>query len=90
MNTISYLAVFNTIAESQTFAHNEKGEALLDILSTFDPRQIRYVGSQFSSLLDKVASGTILPVSSVHHFSWLSSDRYSSTMWQSKSSQEQS
>ncbi|KUI59618.1 COP9 signalosome complex subunit 3 [Cytospora mali] len=61
VNTISYLAVFNTIAESQAYPLEEKLEALVNILSTFDARQIRYVGSQFSSLLDKVASGTILP-----------------------------
>lgn len=61
INTISYLAVFSTIAESQALPLQEKLEALVSILSTFDPRQIRYVGSQFSSFLDKVASGTILP-----------------------------
>lgn len=66
VNTISYLAVFNTIAESQAFAIEDKLEALVKLLSTFDARQIRYVGSQFSGLLDKVASGTVLPVSRFH------------------------
>lgn len=38
-------------------------QALVTFLLTFDARQIRYVGNHLTTWLDKVASGTLLPVS---------------------------
>ncbi|KAG8158423.1 hypothetical protein KVR01_011545 [Diaporthe batatas] len=61
VNSISYLAVFNTVSESATFPPEARLEALVTFLLTFDARQIRYVGSHLTTWLDKVASGTLLP-----------------------------
>ncbi|POS74600.1 hypothetical protein DHEL01_v207007 [Diaporthe helianthi] len=61
VNSISYLAVFNTLSESASFPANVRLRALVQFLLTFDARQIRYVGSHLTTWLDKVASGTLLP-----------------------------
>ncbi|KAI3398200.1 hypothetical protein diail_9677 [Diaporthe ilicicola] len=61
VNSISYLAVFNTLSETTSFSSEQRLEALVTFLLTFDARQIRYVGNHLTTWLDKVASGTLLP-----------------------------
>ncbi|KAJ0120110.1 cop9 signalosome complex subunit 3 [Diaporthe amygdali] len=61
VNSISYLAVFNTLSETTAFSSEQRLNALVTFLLTFDPRQIRYVGNHLTTWLDKVASGTLLP-----------------------------
>ena len=69
MNSISYLVVVDQIlgtgSEASSISHDAALEYVVLLLMKFDPRQIRYVGSAFLGLLERVASGKLLPVCSV-------------------------
>ncbi|KAK0728442.1 hypothetical protein B0T26DRAFT_636879 [Lasiosphaeria miniovina] len=65
VNSISYLALLQSILASEKTTQPQRLAVLPRVTAffmTFDPRQIRYVGSALSRLLDLVASNELLPV----------------------------
>ncbi|KAK3373536.1 hypothetical protein B0T24DRAFT_623694 [Lasiosphaeria ovina] len=66
VNSISYLALLQSILASEKTTQPQRLAVLPSVtafLMTFDPRQIRYVGSALSRLLDLVATNELLPAS---------------------------
>ncbi|KAL1860485.1 hypothetical protein VTK73DRAFT_7298 [Phialemonium thermophilum] len=66
LNSISYLVLLRSLLEAHPEAadvSDDLRQAIVVFLLRFDPIQIRYAGSEFSSLLTVVESGTLLPAS---------------------------
>ena len=66
VNSISYLVLVDQIlgtgSEVSSISHDVALEYVVLLLMKFDPRQMRYIGNAFIGLLEKVASGKLLPV----------------------------
>ncbi|KAK0720580.1 hypothetical protein B0H67DRAFT_484140 [Lasiosphaeris hirsuta] len=65
INSISYLALLQTLLSRDKAPQTNQPllSAITTFLMTFDPRQIRYVGTTLSNLLTTVGEGEIFPAS---------------------------
>lgn len=66
-NSIGYLYLLDLIIAAASPSSNLDKRTLLDkvvcFLTHFEPLQMRYVGTTFRNLLERVASGSLFPVS---------------------------
>lgn len=72
VHSLSYLAILDLLQIVNGFSTEQKAAATIDFCTSFDSRQIRYVGPMFTNYLKTMISSTFpLPVRGVSAAVWL-------------------
>jgi hypothetical protein len=77
VNSISYLAVLDTLLNSGDANPAVPRDSLLDYVlkffMKFNGRQIRYLGTSFTGIVEQIAAGKIFPVGGMRSKLWVGS-----------------